>query len=854
VATTADAPAATKPTATGPQPATRTATAVASADVPRRPAATATKRPAAQVAMATKPPATAPVETRPAPVKPPTTVATAEPPAPPPPPDPEIERRRREVAQFVTELRETGINATSPEIKDAWRARSAQLARQVVAEPKSYTPELRTAREKLRARFVQLDGAFRSVAAPLDVKLPAGVEAAWATPLAGALRAAAPRRTDTLKDLVDVALLGDPKFDDSLATLIDADEQWRASAGKLVADAGRAQRLLDAGHAPTDPTADGQALAGALAAVRGSDAYKVADVRQALDPLVRPVAAVETETAPAALRAIAAADGRPLGVRLAAWAKAGGQASRETLDGDLKLAQSLVAAARSKLSADKPRADAIKARLEADVRGRWLALLDGASSGQQDVEAAVAVRDRFADIADGGAGGIELSPRARFNLALADLRGAAAATAGGDDAAAKLAPAADKARKALAALDASVARQPSVAAVASELDRLAKGAGPVDFSKLGPMSDGAAVKVAWAAAAEDGGDKVTYRAALPTDAGKEEVSLVFRRVRPTAAGAAGASGPSPSSSAAAASWVLTSEVSLGLFCDLIQASGKWADVRGGGMLVDYNPARGDPRAGPRTWEWPRYGRAPGAVRSLVWLSPDFVPARLDHYPDSIGSEFNRSVIRDARGERAEELNPSRRQPMQHVSARAARLAAAAAGCRLPTVAEWQAAYQSASLANAQVSPNLRDRTWRLQLEHVGKPAYGNRCRPDAGIFIPDGERATDDVWRQSAGGAEWNDGVLWFREAPAAAAAFADLAGNVAEFTTDDAGGAKVYVIGGSAMSPPSRPLDKAFAVPDAQLTSGFADVGFRLAFNAPPVDTGKLRDAIAGNWYLTGK
>jgi hypothetical protein len=93
--------------------------------------------------------------------------------------------------------------------------------------------------------------------------------------------------------------------------------------------------------------------------------------------------------------------------------------------------------------------------------------------------------------------------------------------------------------------------------------------------------------------------------------------------------------------------------------------------------------------------------------------------------------------------------------------------------------------------------------------------------------------------------------VLWFREAPSGAAVFVDLVGNVAEFVTDDAG-KQVYVIGGSALSPPTRELGKAFAVAADQASGGFSDVGFRLAFSEPARGTEKLRELVAGDWYLT--
>jgi hypothetical protein len=294
--------------------------------------------------------------------------------------------------------------------------------------------------------------------------------------------------------------------------------------------------------------------------------------------------------------------------------------------------------------------------------------------------------------------------------------------------------------------------------------------------------------------------------------------------------------------------VATTETSLGLFTNLVSTAAKWTEVRQAKWLPEYQAGRVDPRKGPRVWEWPRYGRSPVIVRSLVWLSGDFVPPGLDHYPDTIGSEFNRSVVRDARGERSEELNPSRRQPMQWVSPPAALLAASVAGCRLPTADEWRAAQRS---QEQSVGVNLRDRTWLLELRHMARPQFGGRCRPDAGMFVPANEKPSDAVYKTPSGG-EVDDGILWFREVPSTAAVFVDLTGNVAEFVTDDAG--KVHVIGGSSVSPPERALDEPFALGADQATSGFSDVGFRLAFPEPAAGVERLREVVANAVYLTAK
>ena len=759
--------------------------------------------------------------TSPTAIKPPTTISVA---VTKPAPDPEHLRIEREIAGYITECREVALTAKSQELKTLWRSRNDEFAERLEKDHKIFTPAFKAQRDIFRSRLLQLDSADQSTAAPLALK-PG--PAAWSRPLVQALQAAAPQRS--LKELGALAASDDGRFESAMAAMVDADEQWRASAARLLADAARVDQLLSQGYLPGDKASG---MPQALSSVRSSDLYKTDTVRQALDPLIKPVALVESESAPPALRLLAASADLPLGVRLAAWSKVGDDATHETLRTDLKLAGALLADLRTRAT-DKSRVDSIKTRLEADLRHRWESLLDRPAR-EQDIDAAIAMRDQIS-----GVDIDRLAPRGRFNFALHDFRTVIAA-ARGDDVEKQIAPAAQKLKQLIAGLDPAQAKTPPIVALTAEMDRLSHPA-PIDFARLGPMSEAAAQatagKITWSAAAEDGGDKVTYRASLPTDAGKEDVSLVFRRVHP--------------SSSSGSSWVCTSETSLGIFCDLITISGKWADIRAAKLLADYDPMRGDPRLGPRTWEWPRYGRSGDIIWTRVWLSGDFIPPGLDHYPIEIAGEYNENrtqIGSPATHARAPELNPSRRQPMQHVSAKAAILAAGVAGCRLPTIVEWQAANKS---AEQRAASNLRDRTWRIELEHMNKPAFNGRCRPDAGMFVPADEKPSDAVYPRADGG-DLNDGVLWFREVPAAAPNFVDLVGNVGEFVSDDAG--KLYVIGGSALSPPTRAVDRPFALGADQAASGFSDVGFRLAFAGPPSGIDKLKDIVAGNWYLTAK
>jgi hypothetical protein len=864
-------PGDTVVTTVPPPPATRNAQIAASTTMPAtRVVVIATSRPTVPATLPSHPvqPMTAPTVI--AQAKPPTTApiaaAQAKPPAtepapPPPPPITEIKiananprpgpkpvdvnvrgpnqgpamqevKIQPEVAAFILDSRNVGLPVSNREIKQAW-GRNGELVAASVEKDARQFPALKAQRDKLRARFVQLDGVLGAISMPVELNRVAG-RSAWNATLVRQIQAAKPAADAQVKELIGLAVAGGSSFETRLEAVRDADEQWRGAASRLVADANRLESLLAGGHVLSD-----RAVASALTGVRASELYKVTGVRESLDPVIKPVAAVENAQDPAVLRQTVASAQQPLGLQLTAWSVL--TASKETptldlLEQDLKIGQELLGAAQATIKSDDARVGAIKASLESYLRTRWQTVMETASR-PEDVQMAMAMLPRIS-----GVDVDRLPARSRFNFALRDLRDAIAKARNAQELEKSIAGPVAKVTAVARELGADDRATPRVVALLTEAARMGQPM-EVDFDKLGPRSVSGGGAVDWSVSVLEGGQVTAYRATAKADSRSGgELTLVFRRVKP--------------SEASRASWVMTSEVSLGVFDSLLTAARKWPEVRAGRLLPDYDPARGDPRVGPRSWVWLPYARGNAGIRhSLVWLSRDASPAGVDHYPESIGSAENRTVIGDRSGRQSQELNPfNRRQPMQYVSARAAMLAAQVAGCRLPTAAEWRAAY--ASEEQNAAGANLRDRTWRLELEHMRRTASRDpRWRPDAGAFAPAGERPSDEVMA-TRDGAEYDDGVLWFRPVPEPAPqVFVDLVGNVAEFVADSAGGEAavgVSVIGGSALSNPRRALDRPVAVAPEQVTSGFSDVGFRLAFSEPPAPVEKLKDAVAGNWYLT--
>jgi hypothetical protein len=310
-------------------------------------------------------------------------------------------------------------------------------------------------------------------------------------------------------------------------------------------------------------------------------------------------------------------------------------------------------------------------------------------------------------------------------------------------------------------------------------------------------------------------------------------------------------------------------MSFGQFAGVVDAASAWDDLR---SLVWFpEPGEiGDPRRGPRSWEWVMRP-APRMYPPQWWLFPEDANDFPKELRDPSAGRFNRTVLSDAAGGR-----PSDAHPVQYVTPEAAMYVASLAGCRLPTPAEWRAAYDGFEKRVPPAEWNLRDQTWEVQRRHVAAaPANepsggaGNHTpqAPDDGIYLPPGPKPATGT---AAKALPVRDGTLYFRAADGAGGTtFRQLVGNVAElvceaserfeqlkdrrplqvknFAAEATEG--LFVLGGSALSPPEVPNDKPLPVKSG---AAYADVGFRLAFTAPSRNLGeKLEWVLAGQGFV---
>jgi hypothetical protein len=747
-------------------------------------------------------------------------------------------RQRQDAQQFAARLEGLKLSP-NPAIQREWQAQSKPFLNDVRADATKYRPELAERAARVQQRLEMVDAAYRALPEKLEVNLGASPPAWTQRLIAGLQSIDAKYRERFLEDVLTIARGGGDREPTAEEVKTRAAEQrkvydaWATAAAKLVVDLSEVDRLLSSGYSLDErPQRERPSARQLLEHWQRHEFFSSELVQSAIEPLMTPIRVLEQGEEQGLLQ-LAGADQQRTGLRLSAWRNlAGADVSWPAAQDDLKRAITVsdsLAAAITKGSPDEARRDLQLTELGRATAKIWKRFVTRAKA-PEDINFAFAVREKLAIPAD------LIDDRTRFNIALYDSR-RLFAQATDDKArteATKLIAA--KLQTAIEALPKAQREAPDIAAFETALRQSKNATVRADFSMLGPMSATArgASPIKWKFRHDDQHGTVTYTAAVSPEITPDELEIVFKRVA-TETGDV---------------YLSTTEISVGFFADVITASNKWGDV--GRMLWSYDP-RDDPRPGPRSWEWPRYGRrTEGIRRTNYWLT-----GSSDHYPESLATIDNRMVLRDESGRQARDLNPSKRQPMQYVSPDAAIYFSKLLECRLPTPAEWKAAYR----LHARDNWNLRDRTFKTLQRWLSRPSNADRYMPDLGIFMIATDKPTPEIWMESrlfnkpAGGVdrEYDDKVLWFREVtPASQQNFANLVGNVAEMTYDNG---KLYAIGGSALSPPSRPIDQEIEIPNWRTgNKGYSDVGFRLAFPAPPNPTQQLLALLEKQSYLSSQ
>ncbi|KPK76838.1 MAG: hypothetical protein AMJ79_05260 [Phycisphaerae bacterium SM23_30] len=332
-----------------------------------------------------------------------------------------------------------------------------------------------------------------------------------------------------------------------------------------------------------------------------------------------------------------------------------------------------------------------------------------------------------------------------------------------------------------------------------------------------------------------GPDEEWFTYAWTWQRGPQNHELTFVRVEPEGADPA---------------YLCTTEVSLGLFIDVIEAALQAKlNIPVGNEMLTQESAQDWP--GPRTWRltnnrvipltpnptWVRQGRElfEGGQGDRNYYPQDIVPPQI-----------------------------TREHPIQHIPAETALFVARLIGCRLPTSAEWIAAYANNELQVPIENWNLRDQTWQKQnqriIDALGR-GFAYEVWPDEAVFWPLGTEQKDRLEKADAQYLPHDDHTLWFDEVDpqieGRGREFKHLVGNVAEFIYDEPQRFEeglpaetmpafediknflydhpdsLYVIGGSALSPP-KALQNITEKQSADYSLGYSDVGFRLAFTTP--------------------
>ena len=295
-------------------------------------------------------------------------------------------------------------------------------------------------------------------------------------------------------------------------------------------------------------------------------------------------------------------------------------------------------------------------------------------------------------------------------------------------------------------------------------------------------------------------------------------------------------------------YLCSTEVSLGLFIQVIARTDKWQEINA------FIPEEAnDPlREGPWLWDYDD-GNFSITTRS-EWVNTPSLEESANYYPKGRMPE-----------------GPSRSHPMHHISPHAAVYFAALLRCRLPSPDEWKVANKV--YPNTQ-GRNIRDKTWEAHKQHIVRLQKEQRIRvsySDSAIFWPTGGIAQPrKIGKNAEGDFRYNDGTLWFQRVNSSGIPdCSHLVGNVAEYVFDKSDlydknfnkrspisvenvleftkkyATNFFVIGGSALSPLALDVSKPYPVEMSNQRLGYSDVGLRLAFSAPIISLSAQVKAI---------
>ncbi|MBL0871470.1 MAG: hypothetical protein IBJ18_12930 [Phycisphaerales bacterium] len=289
-------------------------------------------------------------------------------------------------------------------------------------------------------------------------------------------------------------------------------------------------------------------------------------------------------------------------------------------------------------------------------------------------------------------------------------------------------------------------------------------------------------------------------------------------------------------------FISTTEISVGQAGAVLASAGRSAVFAK--LVEDWNDF--DTRKGLRTWR--PIGRSPvdGGKPPLV---PSATPSGLKGWlPSVAGAEKVAQPLADANL-----AGPDWNAPVQALPPEAALVVALSMNCRLPSAAEWKAAWSMGGQPDPAPGAQLRG-SWFKKQHEVTKAARATGVMlpwQQEGAFWPQGSRQPASLQADEAV-LPGDEAGLFFRAVNSgeSASPFKHLMGNVAEFVLSENGkfdalapdqvvprslasAQELRVIGGSAVSSVTLPRTEPLAVEPLRARLGFSDVGFRIAFGA---------------------